>query len=114
MNKAIILGMKTPLIFLLLIIQVEAETLIESLSEKNASKAAKSIENGYKPLSKDEKRLNALAGTKKRAIDNISIKVIEKNVTKDLSIGVDYTPPLKHSDIIDNKENTEIKLEYKF
>jgi hypothetical protein len=106
--------MKTLLIFLLLIIQVQAETLIESITEKNVSKAAKSIENGYKPLSEDEKRLNALAGTKKRSIDNISIKVIEKNVSKDLTVGVQYTPPLKHGNVIDNKENAEIKLEYKF
>ena len=68
--------MKTLLIFLLLIIQVQAETLIESLTDNNVSKASKSIENGYKPLSEDEKRLNALAGTEKRAIDNISVKVI--------------------------------------
>ena len=106
--------MKTLLIFLLLIIQVQSETLIESLTEQNLSKAAKSIEDGHTPLSENEKRLNATAGTEKRAIDNISIKVIEKNVTKELSIGVDYTPPLKHGDIIDNKENTKIKVEYKF
>ena len=106
--------MKTLLIFLLLIIQVQSETLIESLTEQNLSKAAKSIEDGHIPLSENEKRLNATAGTEKRAIDNISIKVIEKNVTKELSIGVDYTPPLKHGDIIDNKENTKIKVEYKF
>ena len=106
--------MKTLFIFLLLIMHVQAETLFESITEKNASKATKSIENGYVPQSEDEKRLNALAGTKKRAIDNISIKVIEKNVSKDLTIGVQYTPPFKHGNIIDNKENAEIKLEYKF
>ncbi len=106
--------MKTLLIFLLLIIQVQAESLVESITDKNVSKAAKSVKDGHVPLSEDEKRLNATAGTEKRAIDNISVKVIEKNVTKDLSIGVDYTPPLKHGDIIDNKENTKIKWEYKF
>ena len=97
-----------------MIIQIQAETLIESITEKNVSKAAKSIQDGYIPQSEDEKRLNALAGTKKRAIDNISIKVIEKNVTKDLSVGVQYTPPFKHGGIIDNKEQAEVKLEYKF
>ena len=108
------IGMKTLYIFLLLITQVQAESLIESITDKNVSKAAKSIENAHIPLSENEKRLNATAGTEKRAIDNISIKVIEKNVTKDLSIGVDYTPPLNHGDVIDNKENTKIKVEYKF
>lgn len=93
---------------------VQAGTLFESITEKSASKAAKSIENGYVPQSEDEKRLNALVGTKKRAIDNISVKVIEKNVSEDLTIGVQYTPPFKHGNIIDNKENTEVKLEYKF
>ncbi len=97
-----------------MVTQIEAETLVESLSEANISKAAKSIEDGHVPLSEDEKRLNAVAGTKKRAIDNIALKVIEKNVTKDISVGVEYTPPLKHGDIIDNKENTEIKFNYAF
>ena len=106
--------MKILWIFLLLLSQIEAVTLVESLSETSLSKAVKSIEDGHIHHSEDEKRLHALAGTKKRSIDNISIKVIEKNVSKDLTIGVQYTPPLKHGNIIDNKENAEIKLEYKF
>jgi len=107
-------SMKTLWIFLLLISQLAAESLVESLKEADAGKAVKSIEDGHRPLSEDEKRLNATAGTQKRAIDNIAIKVMEKNVTKDISVGVEYTPPLQHGDIIDNKENTEIKLKYEF
>ena len=105
--------MKTLLTIWLLIVQIEAVSLIETVSEVTA-KATKSIENGYKPLSKDEKRLHALAGTQKRSIDNISIKVIEKNVTKNVSMSAAYTPPLKYNNIIDNKEYAGVKLEYSF
>ena len=105
--------MKTLLTILLLIIQVEAVSLIKTVSKVTA-KATKNIENGHKPLSEDEKRLHALAGTKKRSIDNISIKVIEKNVTKKVLISAAYTPPLKYNNVIDNKEFAGVKLEYRF
>ncbi len=105
--------MKTLLTILLLIIQVKAVSFIESVGEVTA-KASKSIENGYKPLSEDEKRLHALAGVQKRPVDNISIKVIEKKVTRNVSMSATYTPPLKHNNIIDNKEYAGVKLEYRF
>ena len=105
--------MKTLLTILLLIVQSEAASLSDTFIAVTA-KAKKSIENGYKPLSEDEKRLHALAGTQKRLIDNISIKVIEKKVTRNMSMTAAYTPPLKHSNIIDNKEYAGVKLEYSF
>ena len=105
--------MKTLLTILLLIIQVKAVSFIESIGEVTA-KASKSIENGYKPLSEDEKRLHASAGTQKRPIDNISIKVIERKVTQNVSITAAYTPPLKYNNIIDNKEHAGVRLEYRF
>ncbi len=106
--------MKKVLILSILILQIHAESLVESLTEANATKAAKCIDDGHRPLSEDEQRLNATAGTEKRAIDNISVKVIESNIRNDVSVGVEYSPPLKHGDVIDNKENTQIKLQYKF
>ena len=105
--------MKTLLTILLLIVQIEAASLIETVSSVTA-KASKNIENGYKPLSEDEKRLHALAGTQKRPIDNISIKVIERKVTQNVSITAAYTPPLKYNNIIDNKEHAGVRLEYRF
>ena len=95
-------------------LQIKADGLINSLIDNNASQGLHSIDNEYREPTEDEKRLNATVGTKKRAIDNISIKVIEAKVSKDLSVGVEYAPPLKHGDIIDNKENTKIKIDYKF
>ena len=95
-------------------LQIKADGLINSLIDNNASQGLRSIDNEYREPTEDEKRLNATVGTKKRAIDNISIKVIEAKVSKDLSVGVEYAPPLKHGNIIDNKENTKIKIDYKF
>ena len=106
--------MKIVIILFILFIQVGADSLVDSLIDTNASKALHSVNNGYRAPTEDEKRLNATAGTKKRAIDNVALKVIEVNVSKDLSIGVEYAPQLKHGDLIDNKQNTEIKLDYKF
>jgi len=107
-------AMKTVMIFLLLALQVYADALINSMVESNATKALHSIDNGYRAPTEDEKRLNATAGTKKRALDGIAIKVIEANISKDLSIGVEYAPPLQHGELIDNREKGEIKLDYRF
>ena len=107
-------GMKIAIILFIIFNHIEADSLINSLLDTNASQALYSVENGYRAPSEDEKRLNAIAGTKKRAIDDIAIKVIEANVSKSLSVGVEYAPPVKHGELIDNKQNAEITLDYKF
>ena len=106
--------MKIVIILFIIFNHVEADGLINSLIDTNASQALHSVENGYRAPSEDEKRLNAVAGTKKRAIDDIAIKVIEANVSKSLSVGVEYAPPVKYGKTIDNKQNTEMILDYKF
>ncbi|MGB6019097.1 MAG: hypothetical protein WBF77_05820 [Sulfurimonadaceae bacterium] len=106
--------MKYLLTMIILIMQVQAASLIESLQEKSVPKAVKSFEYDYSPLSEDEKRLNVVAGTQKRAVNSVSIKLIEKKISEGFSIAAAYTPPFKHGDILDNKENTEITLAYTF
>ncbi len=106
--------MKIVIILFIIFNHVQADGLINSLIDTNASQALHSVKNGYRAPSEDEKRLNVVAGTKKRAIDDISIKIIEANVSESLSIGVEYAPPVKHGKLIDNKQNTEITLDYKF
>lgn len=106
--------MKYLITMIILIVQIQAVSLVESLQEKSVTKAVKCLQYDHNPLSEDEKRLNAVAGTEKRVTNSVSIKLIEKKINKGLSIAAAYTPPLKHGDILDNKENAEITLAYSF
>ena len=106
--------MKIVIILFIIFYQIKADGLINSLIDNNASKALHSVDNKYRAPNEDEKRLNATAGTKKRAIDNINVKVLEARITEFLFIGVVYAPPVKHGELIDNKQNAAITLDYKF
>lgn len=93
---------------------VHGETLIDKLSEGNVSKIPEVIKDNRKPETKEQERLRKLTEQPAKPIDNIAVEVIKVDVNKKTSVGVEYAPPLKQGEAIDNKEQTTIKVNYEF
>lgn len=93
---------------------VQSDTLIEKLSEGNVSKIQEVIKDNRKPETKEQERLRKLTEQPVKPIDNIAVEVIKVDVNEKTSVGVEYAPPLKQGEIIDNKEQATIKVNYEF
>jgi len=91
-----------------------AETAVDTFDEGNISKIKSLIKDNREVETAEQKRQRILTKQPEKAIDNIAIEVIDYKANDKTSIGVEYTPTLKKGTIIDNKEQTSIKLKYKF
>ncbi len=106
--------MRNVLGLILFVTLVHGETLIDKLSEGNVSKIQEVIKDNRKPETKEQERLRKLTEQPAKPIDNIAVEVIKVDVNEKTSVGVEYAPPLKQGEVIDNKEQTTIKMNYAF
>jgi len=106
--------MKTPVIFLIFLSLLQAETLVDKLKEGNLSGLKESIKDNRKPETKEQERMRILTEQPKPAVEGVAVELFKTDIDKNTSIGVEYAPEFKQGDLIDNKEKTTIKLEHKF
>jgi len=106
--------MKTPVIFLIFLSLLQAETLVDKLKEGNLSGVKDSIKDTRQPETKEQERIRILTEQPKPAVEGVAVELFKTDIDKNTSIGVEYAPELKQGELIDNKEKTTIKLEHKF
>ncbi|MDA3947577.1 MAG: hypothetical protein PF439_12935 [Helicobacteraceae bacterium] len=106
--------MKNILFFFFLLTALHADTFIDKLKEGNVSGLQDSLKDNRQIESEEQKRLRFITEQPKPAVDGIAVKLFSIDVDKNSSIGIEYAPPLKQGEIIDNKEQTTIKFEHKF
>jgi len=106
--------MKTPVIFFIFLTLLQAETLIDKLTEGNLSGVKDSIKDTRQPETKEQERIRILTEQPKPAVEGVAVELFKTDIDKNTSIGVEYAPELKQGELIDNKEKTTIKLEHKF
>jgi hypothetical protein len=93
---------------------LQAETLIDKLTEGNLSGVKDSIKDNRQPETKEQERIRILTEQPKPAVEGVAVELFKTDIDKNTSIGVEYAPELKQGELIDNKEKTTIKLEHKF
>lgn len=64
--------------------------------------------------SEQEKKSDKLKDAVQKPLDGVTIELLDINITKDTTINLDYAPPLKHGELIDNQEKTTVNIKYKF
>jgi len=106
--------MKTITLLLLSLSALQAETLVDKLKEGNISDVKESIIDTRQPETKEQERIRILTEQPKPAVEGVAIELFKTDIDKNTSIGVEYAPELKQGELIDNKEQTTIKLEHKF
>ena len=106
--------MRAIFIFFIFLAAVRADSLVEKLSEGNVSDLTQSIKDNRQAETPEQKRLRTLTEQPKPAVEGIAVELFRMDVDKNTSIGVEYAPELKQGEIIDNKEQTTIKLQHKF
>lgn len=106
--------MKTAPIFFVFLTLLQAETLVDKLTEGNLSGLKESIKDTRKPETKEQERIRILTEQPKPAVEGVAVELFKTDIDQNTSIGVEYAPELKQGELIDNKEKTTIKLEHKF
>ena len=106
--------MKRIFIFFIFLTALQAETLVEKLKEGNLSEVKESIIDTRQPETREQERMRILTDQPKPAVEGIAVELFKTEIDKNTSIGIEYAPELKQGELIDNKEQTTIKLEHKF
>ena len=82
--------------------------------EGNVSGLTGSIKDNRQAETPEQKRVRALTEQPKPVVEGFAVELFKMDVDKNTSLGVEYAPELKQGEIIDNKEQTTIKLRHKF
>ncbi|WP_345977947.1 hypothetical protein [Sulfurimonas sp. HSL3-7] len=106
--------MKILFLLFIFLTTLHAETLVDRLKEGNISGVKESIKDTRMPETKEQERLRILTDQPKPVVEGVAIELFKTEIDKNTSIGVEYAPELKQGELIDNKEQTTIKLEHKF
>ena len=106
--------MRTVFIFFVFLAASHADSLVEKLSEGNVSGLTGSIKDNRQAETPEQKRVRALTEQPKPVVEGFAVELFKMDVDKNTSLGVEYAPELKQGEIIDNKEQTTIKLRHKF
>jgi len=106
--------MRAIFIFFIFLAAVHADSLVEKLREGNVSDLTECIKDNRQVETPAQKRVRALTEQPKPIVEGFAVELFRMDVDKNTSIGVEYAPELKQGEIIDNKEQTTIKLQHKF
>ena len=107
--------MKYVLVYCLTVCSLlNADTLPEKLLSLDPSELNGTVKIVPQKKSEQEKKSDKLKDAVKKPVDGVTIELLDINITKDTTINLDYAPPLKQGELIDNKEKTTIKIKYKF
>jgi hypothetical protein len=107
-------AMRTVFIFFIFLAALRADTLVEKLRESNVSDFTERLKNNRQAETPEQKRLRALTDLPEPVVEGFAVELFKMDVDKNTSVGVEYAPELKQGEIIDNKEQTTIKLKHKF
>jgi hypothetical protein len=107
-------AVRTVFIFFIFLAAAHADTLVEKLSEGNVSDLTGIIKDNRPVETPAQKRLRALTDLPRPVVEGFAVELFKMDVDKNTSIGVEYAPEFKQGEIIDNKEQTTIKLQHKF
>ncbi|MCJ7766750.1 MAG: hypothetical protein MUP09_12585 [Thiovulaceae bacterium] len=107
-------AIRTVFIFFIFLSALRGDTLVDKLREGNVSDLTECIKDNRQKESEAQTQLRALTEQPKPAVEGIGIQLFRMDVDRNTSIGVEYAPELRQGEIIDNKEQTTIKLEHKF
>lgn len=91
-----------------------AETLGDKLSSGNLDSVTQSVTVKAPETTPEQEKLQKLTDRPPKPIDGITVNVMDINVGKNGSVSVEYAPELKHGDLLDNKEQTNINYKLKF
>ncbi len=93
---------------------LNADTLPQKLLSLDPSELNGTVKIVPQEKSEQEKKSDKLKDAAKKPIDGVTIELLDINISKDTTINMDYAPPLKQGELIDNQEKTTIKIKYRF
>jgi len=93
---------------------LKAETLSGTLASGNLDPLQQSVTVKPQEISPEQQKIQKLTDTPPKPVDGITIKVMDLNIGQKSSVSVEYAPEIKHGDLIDNKEQTNVNYNLKF
>ena len=102
------------MLFIFIGITLCANSLGDKLKKDGPEKLKNSVIIKKQERSPQEQRVQTLVNPTAKPVDGINVKVAEVNLSKNTTVDVQYAPRLKKGELIDNKEQTTVNLNYKF
>ena len=111
--------MKAALFFLLMTYlstraALQAESLNDKLSTDSLDTLSQSVTFKPEEITPEQQKVQKLTDAPPKPVDGITVKVMDMNVSKKSSVSVEYAPPIKQGEMIDNKQQTSVNYNLKF